>query len=92
MRTFHIGGTASGLAEQSFFIAKHDGIVEWRGIRTVTNRDGKHVVMSRKAQIVIVSQDGVNCNVMILNMVQLFLLKMSKKLKLVQNLLNGIQQ
>ena len=33
MRTFHIGGTASGMAEQSFYTAKHDGIVEWRGVR-----------------------------------------------------------
>ena len=38
MRTFHIGGTASGIAEQPFFVAKHDGIVEWRGVRTVKNR------------------------------------------------------
>ena len=31
MRTFHIGGTASGLAEQPLFVAKYDGIVELRG-------------------------------------------------------------
>lgn len=58
MRTFHIGGTASGLADQPFFVSKHDGIVEWRGVRVLTNRHGHMVVMSRKAKIVIVSKDG----------------------------------
>ena len=58
MRTFHIGGTASGMAEQPFYIAKHDGIIEWRGIRAVTNRNGQLVVMSRKARLFIVSPDG----------------------------------
>lgn len=58
MRTFHIGGTASGLAEQPFYVAKQDGIVELRGIRTVKNRAGQQLVLSRKARILIVSQDG----------------------------------
>lgn len=58
MRTFHIGGTASGLAEQPFFVAKQDGIVEWRGIRVVKNSQGQMVVVSRKAKLLIVSKDG----------------------------------
>jgi DNA-directed RNA polymerase subunit beta' len=58
MRTFHIGGTASGLSEQPYFVAKSDGIVEWRGIRTVTNRHGQQVVMSRKARLRILTGDG----------------------------------
>jgi DNA-directed RNA polymerase subunit beta' len=58
MRTFHIGGTAGGFAEQSFVKARHDGFIEWRGMRTITNSEDKHVVMSRKAQLVIVAQDG----------------------------------
>ncbi len=58
MRTFHIGGTASGLAEQPYFVAKQDGIVEWRGIRTVKNRAGQSVVMTRKAKLLILSPDG----------------------------------
>lgn len=58
MRTFHIGGTASGTAEQTHFTAKHAGKVQWRGIRTIENRAGQHVVLSRKARIVIVSEDG----------------------------------
>lgn len=58
MRTFHVGGTASGLGEQPFYIAKNDGIVEFRGMRTVTNRHDQQVVMSRKARLVIESRDG----------------------------------
>ncbi|MGE0010003.1 MAG: DNA-directed RNA polymerase subunit beta' [Candidatus Babeliales bacterium] len=58
MRTFHIGGTASGTADQNQFSAKHAGKLQWRGIRTIENRDGQHVVLSRKARIVIVSEDG----------------------------------
>jgi len=58
MRTFHVGGTASGMAEQPFYVAKVDGTVEWQGVRTVQNRHGQNVVMSRKAKIVIKSGDG----------------------------------
>lgn len=58
MKTFHIGGTASGLGEQPFFVAKYNGIVQLRDVRTVANREGKNIVMSRKARLLIVSPDG----------------------------------
>jgi len=58
MRTFHIGGTASGMAEQPYYNAKSNGVVEWQDVRTVKNKDGQDVVMSRKAKIVIKSADG----------------------------------
>jgi len=58
MKTFHVGGTASGLAEQPFFAAKQNGIVELRGARTVKNRHGQMVVLSRKTKLLIVSKDG----------------------------------
>jgi DNA-directed RNA polymerase subunit beta' len=57
MKTFHIGGTASGLANQPFFIAKNDGIVGWRGIRILRNRLGQNIVVSRKGRLVIHSKD-----------------------------------
>ncbi|MBN2266998.1 MAG: DNA-directed RNA polymerase subunit beta' [Candidatus Babeliaceae bacterium] len=57
MRTFHIGGTAS-LAEHSSFAAKHRGIVQLRNVRTVENRDGQLRVLSRRAKLFIVSEDG----------------------------------
>ena len=58
MRTFHIGGTASGMTEQPFFEAKHDGTVEWRHVRVVENKQKQPIVTSRKARIVILSPDG----------------------------------
>ncbi len=58
MRTFHIGGTASGMAEQPFYLAKGDGIVNIRAARTIKNRDGHDVIMSRKAQIAIETPGG----------------------------------
>jgi DNA-directed RNA polymerase subunit beta' len=58
MRTFHIGGTSTGMTEQPFYVAKHDGIIDLRGVRTITNRHGQMIVMSRKARLSIVSQDG----------------------------------
>lgn len=58
MRTFHIGGIAGGFAEQSFIKARYEGVVEWRGMRTVINKNGETVIMSRKAQAVIMAKDG----------------------------------
>ena len=58
MRTFHVGGTASGMADQPYYTAKIKGVIEWRGIKTVKNKEGKDVIMSRKAQVVIKSADG----------------------------------
>ena len=57
MKTFHIGGTASGLASQPYFTAKSDGFVSWRDIRTLKNRHGQSIVMSRKGRLVIFSKD-----------------------------------
>ncbi len=58
MRTFHIGGTASGEATQSFFEAKAEGTVELRGLRTVLNKNNQKVIFSRKGEIVLRSEDG----------------------------------
>jgi DNA-directed RNA polymerase subunit beta' len=58
MKTFHIGGTASGLGDQPYFAAKQSGIVELRGVRTVKNRHDQVMVMSRKAKLLIVAPDG----------------------------------
>jgi DNA-directed RNA polymerase subunit beta' len=57
MRTFHIGGTAS-LSDTNFFTAKHDGVVRLYGVRTLKNREGQECVVSRKAQLFILSDEG----------------------------------
>jgi DNA-directed RNA polymerase subunit beta' len=53
MRTFHIGGTASGRAEQTSLEARYDGIVKFEQIRLVDKSDGSQVVMSRKGELII---------------------------------------
>jgi DNA-directed RNA polymerase subunit beta' len=58
MRTFHMGGIASGLQEQPYSVAKEDGIVVLSGVRTVRNKEGHDVVLSRKAQLTVESPDG----------------------------------
>lgn len=58
MRTFHIGGTASGSAAQPHWKSKHNATIELRDISTVTNRDGNQVVLSRKGEISLRSDDG----------------------------------
>lgn len=57
MRTFHIGGTAS-LTDQSYYASKYKGIVKLKGIKTVKNTEGKTIVTSRKARLLVVSPDG----------------------------------
>ncbi len=58
MRTFHIGGTASGLSAQPFFVAKQSGTVQLRNIKLVENRQGQQFNLSRKAKLIIASKDG----------------------------------
>jgi DNA-directed RNA polymerase subunit beta' len=57
MRTFHIGGTAS-LAEQTSYLAKAAGRVEFFDIRTLTDREGKDITVSRKGCLRIFSENG----------------------------------
>jgi DNA-directed RNA polymerase subunit beta' len=59
MRTFHIGGAALGRAESTSLEARYAGAIQLAGVRLARRRDGTSVVMSRKAEIVIVDKaDG----------------------------------
>ena len=58
MRTFHIGGIASGLVEQTSYKARSEGKVVYRGVQLVTNGVGKLIVMNRKARIAVIADDG----------------------------------
>ena len=51
MRTFHIGGTATRRVEQSHAEATSDGEVRFTNLRTVLDREGRRVAMSRNAEI-----------------------------------------
>jgi DNA-directed RNA polymerase subunit beta' len=56
MRTFHIGGTASRIAEQSTLDAKNNGFVKFVGLSTVRNKQGDLVVMNRNGALSIVDE------------------------------------
>ncbi|MBI5137202.1 MAG: DNA-directed RNA polymerase subunit beta' [Nitrospirae bacterium] len=53
MRTFHIGGTASKVAEESVLKAKNDGEVRFIDMKMVRDRNGHLVVLNRKAKIAV---------------------------------------
>ncbi len=53
MRTFHIGGTASKVAEESVLKAKNNGTVRFIDMKMVRDREGHLVVLNRKAKIAV---------------------------------------
>jgi DNA-directed RNA polymerase subunit beta' len=58
MRTFHIGGTASRVNEQSRVDAKNGGTVRFINLATVRAKSGDLVTMNRSGAIVIVDERG----------------------------------
>ena len=58
MRTFHIGGTATRLVEQTVLEAKNSGTVKFIDLSTVTDREGALVVMNRNGSLAIVDAKG----------------------------------
>ncbi|WP_319380269.1 DNA-directed RNA polymerase subunit beta' [Thiomicrorhabdus sp.] len=58
MRTFHIGGTASGSAAQSQVEVKHSGTIKWDNLKTITNSEGQIVVTSRSGEISVLDATG----------------------------------
>ncbi len=58
MRTFHIGGTASRVSEQSTLEAKNAGTVRFQGIQAVEAKDGSLVVMNRNGSLVVQDEKG----------------------------------
>jgi DNA-directed RNA polymerase subunit beta' len=62
MRTFHIGGTASRISEQSTLDAKHKGVVKFENLTWVerTNNQGGTdlIVMNRNGHIVVKDDKG----------------------------------
>ncbi len=59
MRTFHIGGTASRVVEQSFVKAKHKGLVKYINLKTMqTQEGGEYLALSRNGQALICDDAG----------------------------------
>jgi len=57
MRTFHIGGTASRIVEQSFIRAKNKGIIKYHNLR-VTAKNKEFIVLNRNGSISINDKQG----------------------------------
>jgi len=58
MRTFHIGGTASRIVEQSFIKSKSKGTVKYHNLKIVQQESGETVVLNRNGQISINDETG----------------------------------
>ncbi len=58
MRTFHIGGAATRIAEQSTQDAKTDGYAKYLGIITVRSNKGELIVMNRNGILAVVDERG----------------------------------
>ncbi|HEY3739043.1 MAG TPA: DNA-directed RNA polymerase subunit beta', partial [Bryobacteraceae bacterium] len=58
MRTFHIGGAATGSAEQSKEDAKSDGFVKFISVNTVKNAKGELIAMNRNGILALVDDKG----------------------------------
>jgi DNA-directed RNA polymerase subunit beta' len=58
MRTFHVGGTATGSSEQSKQDAKSDGYVKFLSVTTVKNAKGELIAMNRNGILAIIDEKG----------------------------------
>ncbi len=58
MRTFHVGGTATGLVEATSYKTRFSGKVLFQGVYAVKNRNGQWIVMNRRSKLVVVADDG----------------------------------
>ncbi len=58
MRTFHYGGTASRVSEQSKHISKNPGVVKFINVNTVESRRGLLVVINRSGKLVLTDEKG----------------------------------
>jgi DNA-directed RNA polymerase subunit beta' len=56
MRTFHIGGAATRISEQSTQDAKSDGFVRFSGVNTVRNNKGDLIAMNRNGILIILDE------------------------------------
>jgi len=62
LRTFHIGGVASGSSQESEMVSKFDGTVKFEELRSITGKDNDNkkcdIVIGRTGEIKIVDEDN----------------------------------
>ncbi|MBI4598018.1 MAG: DNA-directed RNA polymerase subunit beta' [Candidatus Omnitrophica bacterium] len=58
MRTFHIGGTAHRVVEQSQVKTKHRGLVKFHNLKTVKTKPDEYLILNRNGELVIADAEG----------------------------------
>ncbi|MCO6044784.1 DNA-directed RNA polymerase subunit beta' [Aeoliella sp. ICT_H6.2] len=58
MRTFHIGGVATGDLEKSDIKANKEGIVKYARLKAVVNAEGERIVLARNGELSLVDDKG----------------------------------
>ena len=58
MRTFHIGGTAHRVVEQSQIKTKHKGTIKFHNLKTVQTKPDELLVLTRNGELAIMDPDG----------------------------------
>ncbi len=57
LRTFHVGGTASRIAENTQKLCSHEGVIKFERIKSVDDRDQEKKVIGRKGEVIIFSKN-----------------------------------
>jgi DNA-directed RNA polymerase subunit beta' len=57
LRTFHIGGTAARIEEQSKVTAKSEGEAQYKDIKSVIKKDGNVMVLGREGEISLIDEE-----------------------------------
>jgi len=58
MRTFHIGGTASNIVEQSYFRSRNTGVLQYHNLKTVITANNEIIVLNRNGQLTLHDPSG----------------------------------
>ena len=58
LRTFHIGGTAARIEEQSKVVAKSEGKIVYRNIKKATKTDGRMVILGRDGEVALMDAES----------------------------------
>ncbi len=58
MRTFHVGGTASTVAETSEIVVQRNGFARYRDLRIVVAEDGARIVLNKNGTVAITDEEG----------------------------------
>ncbi len=58
MRTFHIGGAASGLVATNSIMVKTNGVIKFKNLKTIQKKDLSNIAVTRSGEIIIVDEAG----------------------------------